>query len=109
MSNNESVGKKIVEALKKQAETMEEPENINFDSDVEYLNICHSRNVLARSLRSIYEGLHSAYLIKKRQDATVSETELKDLLKKATTDGIEEATIINQRLMELDKMVEGIK
>ena len=31
MPNSESVGKKIVEALKKQAEAMEEPENVNFD------------------------------------------------------------------------------
>ena len=33
MPNNESVGKKIVEALKKQAENIEEPENIDFDTD----------------------------------------------------------------------------
>ena len=33
MLNNESVGKKIVEALKKQAENMEVPEEISFESE----------------------------------------------------------------------------
>ena len=36
MPNNESVGKKIVEALKKQAETIEEPENISFDTEDDF-------------------------------------------------------------------------
>ncbi len=40
MPNSESVGKKIVEALKKQAENIEEPENISFEpnSAAESLN-----------------------------------------------------------------------
>ena len=33
MSNNESVGKKIIEALKKQAENIEVPENVSFDTE----------------------------------------------------------------------------
>ena len=33
MPNNESVGKKIVEALKKQAENMDTPEDVSFDTE----------------------------------------------------------------------------
>ena len=39
MPKSESVGKKIVEALKKQAETLEEPENISFETSEPESNV----------------------------------------------------------------------
>lgn len=38
MPNNESVGKKIVEALKKQAENMETPEEVSFETETPSFN-----------------------------------------------------------------------
>ena len=52
MSNSDSVGKKIVEALKKQAENIETTENINFDTEENSMSM--NNDIFAESESDIF-------------------------------------------------------
>ena len=54
MPNSESVGKKIVEALKKQAENIEVPEDVNFDVNTETADVQEREDMFASSNDDIF-------------------------------------------------------